>query len=122
MIKHAIIDANVGLGDLLRSDISAGTYTGSNFLEHVRRSVMVKQDIVSKDFKETGLRRILNLGHTVGHAFESHALRHGIPIAHGYAVAWGLVTEPPHIAHDSGVADRHHISIGKIHIRELWGI
>ncbi len=93
MIKHAIIDANVGLGDLLRSDISAGTYTGNNFLEHVRRSVMVKQDIVSKDFKETGLRRILNLGHTVGHAFESHALRHGIPIAHGYAVAWGLVTE-----------------------------
>ena len=41
---------------------------------------------------EQGLRKALNLGHTVGHAFESLALQR-TPVLHGYAVAWGLVCE-----------------------------
>ena len=40
-----------------------------------------------------GLRKALNLGHTVGHAFESLALERHTPVLHGYAVAWGLVCE-----------------------------
>ena len=39
-----------------------------------------------------GIRKALNLGHTVGHAFESFALKHQ-PVLHGYAVAWGLICE-----------------------------
>ena len=55
-------------------------------------SVAVKQRIVTEDPLEHGLRKALNLGHTVGHAFESFALSH-TPILHGYAVAYGLVCE-----------------------------
>src|SRR5690349_7512386 len=52
-------------------------------------SLRVKADVVSADEKESGLRRILNFGHTIGHALEaatdySHFL-------HGEAVAWGMV-------------------------------
>lgn len=57
----------------------------------VRRSVAVKERIVEEDPTEQGIRKALNLGHTVGHAFESMALAEGRPVLHGYAVAWGLV-------------------------------
>ena len=55
-------------------------------------SVKVKQRIVTEDPTEQGIRKALNLGHTVGHAFESFALR-SKPILHGYAVAYGLISE-----------------------------
>ena len=65
----------------------------------VADSVQVKQRIVLEDPREQGLRKALNLGHTVGHAFEALSLSHrpssmeGSPILHGYAVAWGLMCE-----------------------------
>ena len=55
-------------------------------------SVQVKQRIVTEDPTEKGIRKALNLGHTIGHAFESLALQRK-PVLHGYAVAWGLVCE-----------------------------
>jgi 3-dehydroquinate synthase len=58
----------------------------------VAESVAVKQRIVTEDPTEQGIRKALNLGHTVGHAFESFALRKK-PILHGYAVAYGLICE-----------------------------
>ncbi len=58
----------------------------------VAESVAVKERIVAQDPHERGLRKALNLGHTVGHALESWALTHQ-PVLHGYAVAWGLVAE-----------------------------
>jgi 3-dehydroquinate synthase len=65
----------------------------------IRDSVRVKADVVSADEKESGLRRILNFGHTVGHALEaatgySHFL-------HGEAVAWGMIAAAA-IARDAG--------------------
>ena len=56
------------------------------------RSVRVKQRIVEEDPTEHGIRKALNLGHTIGHAFESLAMQRK-PILHGYAVAYGLVCE-----------------------------
>lgn len=56
-------------------------------------NVLVKANIVDKDLTESGLRKALNLGHTIGHAFEAYSYEQKSPIAHGYAVAWGLVTE-----------------------------
>ena len=58
----------------------------------IRDSVDVKERIVLADPTEQGLRKALNLGHTVGHALESLALTTK-PVLHGYAVAWGLVCE-----------------------------
>jgi 3-dehydroquinate synthase len=59
-------------------------------LTHViAASVRVKADVVSADEREGGLRMILNLGHTLGHAIE--AATHYTELLHGEAVAWGML-------------------------------
>jgi 3-dehydroquinate synthase len=55
----------------------------------VAASVRVKADVVSKDEKESGLRMILNFGHTIGHAIE--AATNYKQILHGEAVGWGSI-------------------------------
>lgn len=57
--------------------------------EMVRRCVRVKARVVSADERESGLRAVLNLGHTVGHALESGAGYVGL--THGEAVSLGLI-------------------------------
>ncbi len=91
MIKHALLSGEPQLSELLNANLAS--FDPEHMLQLIRASVMVKQQIVSQDPTETGLRKALNLGHTVGHAFESFALSRGKPVPHGYAVAWGLVTE-----------------------------
>ena len=56
--------------------------------EIIRRSLLVKRDVVEKDPKETGLRRILNFGHTIGHAIESEQAGAWL---HGECVAAGMI-------------------------------
>jgi 3-dehydroquinate synthase len=55
----------------------------------VAASVRVKADVVSKDEKESGLRMILNFGHTIGHAIE--AATNYKQLLHGEAIAWGSI-------------------------------
>ena len=55
----------------------------------VLRSVEIKADIVAQDERESGLRRVLNFGHTFGHAIET-ALGYGVWL-HGEAIAAGMV-------------------------------
>ena len=95
MLKHGLINTpSQGkpsmFGELLSFDIE---HPDLNILKRmVAESVNVKQRIVLEDPTEQGIRKALNLGHTVGHAFESLALQRK-PVLHGYAVAWGLVCE-----------------------------
>ena len=49
-----------------------------------------KESVVAEDFREGGRRRILNLGHTAGHAIEAWCMAHGREMPHGIAVAHGL--------------------------------
>lgn len=56
--------------------------------EIIVRSLKIKRDVVEKDPKENGLRRVLNFGHTIGHAIES--LSHGA-LFHGECVALGMI-------------------------------
>ncbi len=60
----------------------------SDLTEIIRRSLMIKADVVEKDPEEKGLRRVLNFGHTVGHAIES--LNAGA-LLHGECVAAGML-------------------------------
>lgn len=55
----------------------------------IAECVRVKADVVSQDERETGLRRILNFGHTIGHALEAETSYK--QFLHGEAVAWGMV-------------------------------
>lgn len=91
MLKHGLISTSVHLDQLLSFDTEKIDYTLLKSL--VGHSVQIKEDIVQKDPLEHGIRKALNLGHTVGHAFESLALAESRPILHGYAVAWGIVCE-----------------------------
>ncbi len=92
VVKHAMLSDRSEFLRLLDHDFSA-PINHNDLLERLRHSVQVKVDIVARDPNEQGERKALNLGHTVGHAFESLAMQRGKPVPHGYAVAWGLVTE-----------------------------
>ena len=92
VLKHALLNDREEFLQLLNHDFNT-TINHDDLLERLRRSVQVKADIVARDPDEQGERQALNLGHTVGHAFESLAMKRGKPVPHGYAVAWGLVTE-----------------------------
>ena len=61
-----------------------------NYQQHIVRCGEIKRDIVAKDPTEKGLRKILNFGHTFGHAIESHCLTTDHSLLHGEAVALGM--------------------------------
>ncbi len=90
MLKHGLISTEQMWAELLNFDIEVPSLT--DLQRMVADSVAVKERIVLEDPTEQGIRKALNLGHTVGHAFESLALMRQ-PVLHGYAVAWGLVCE-----------------------------
>ncbi|MFA6200062.1 MAG: 3-dehydroquinate synthase [Bacteroidales bacterium] len=58
--------------------------------ELIERCIILKEDIVKEDMFEKDKRKILNFGHTIGHAFESIALSKGDDLLHGEAVASGI--------------------------------
>ena len=90
MLKHGLISTEEHWAELMNFDIEAPDLKTLGRL--VAKSVAVKQRIVTEDPTEKGIRKALNLGHTIGHALESLALKRK-PVLHGYAVAWGLVCE-----------------------------
>jgi 3-dehydroquinate synthase len=55
----------------------------------IAEAVRLKSEIVSADERESGLRRVLNFGHTIGHALEAESKYHRF--LHGEAVAWGMI-------------------------------
>lgn len=91
MLKHALLNNREMWTAHLRFDVTAPDWQLLQQL--VQQSIETKQRIVEADPHEKGLRKALNLGHTVGHAFESLAIERNRPVLHGYAVAWGLVCE-----------------------------
>lgn len=91
MLKHGLISDERTWAELVTFDL--GTPDLSQLQHMVAESIKVKERIVEADPHEHGIRKALNLGHTMGHAFESFAMRRGTPILHGYAVAYGLISE-----------------------------
>jgi 3-dehydroquinate synthase len=67
----------------------------SNLSTLIHRSIEIKNEVVTEDPKEHGLRKILNYGHTLGHAIESYFLEseNKEKLTHGEAIAIGMITE-----------------------------
>lgn len=86
MIKHGLIVDKTYFEELKKFDL----HVTQNLID---RSVTIKSEIVLHDFKEKGKRKLLNFGHTFGHAIESYFLANGNPILHGLAVAAGMICE-----------------------------
>jgi 3-dehydroquinate synthase len=64
--------------------------TPDNYQEYLLAAGKLKREIVAQDYKEQGFRKVLNFGHTIGHAIESHCLNKDNPLLHGEAVALGM--------------------------------
>lgn len=65
----------------------------SNWNAVIAHSVEIKNSVVQEDPKEGGLRKILNFGHTIGHAIESFYLNSANHLLHGEAIAIGMICE-----------------------------
>ncbi len=89
VIKYGVI-ADAKLFAFLETNIEKLLARDSLALGHViARSVEIKAEVVGKDERESGLREILNFGHTFGHALESATGYR--KYQHGEAVAWGMM-------------------------------
>lgn len=90
MLKHAII-ADYDFWKKLCKLPMALVNDWNDLIYH---AAFIKCKIVNNDPLETGLRRLLNFGHTIGHSFETFSLRHDAsPLSHGEAVAMGIICE-----------------------------
>jgi 3-dehydroquinate synthase len=94
IIKTAILESDNFIDELVQfssgCNFEKSQYGDSAVLrKFIEKSVMYKAKIVSEDPKESGIRMLLNLGHSFAHALESNA---GLgKITHGEAVAWGII-------------------------------
>lgn len=91
MLKHGLISDDKHWAELVGFNLAQPDL--AQLQRMVAESIKVKERIVTEDPHEHGIRKALNLGHTVGHALESFAMKHGRPVLHGYAVAYGMVCE-----------------------------
>jgi len=91
MLKHGLIKSRTHWDELLAFDLADIDY--SVLQDIIAHSVAIKEWHVLNDLREQHIRKALNFGHTVGHAFESYALYSGRPILHGFAVVYGMITE-----------------------------
>jgi 3-dehydroquinate synthase len=89
VIKHALI-ANTSLWNQITSYRHIDDIPWKLLL---RPSIEIKKRIVEQDPYEGGMRKLLNFGHTVGHALESFSIAKGEALKHGEAVAMGMVCE-----------------------------
>jgi 3-dehydroquinate synthase len=108
VIKAGFI-ADPAILDLIEADPEAArTPAGPHTAELIERSIRVKAEVVSSDLKESGLREILNYGHTLGHAIEKnerYKWRHGAAVSVGMHFAAELGRLAGRL--DDATADRH---------------
>ena len=88
VLKHGLIADEDYFGQ-----VSTQTFDQINWNAVIAHSVDIKSAVVKADYKESGLRKILNYGHTIGHAIESHYLDGPNHLLHGEAIAIGMICE-----------------------------
>ncbi|TAE81924.1 MAG: 3-dehydroquinate synthase [Bacteroidetes bacterium] len=90
MIKHGLIADEEYWDKILKIN----AIDASTLLPLIAGSIKVKVQVVKKDPHEEDLRKILNFGHTIGHAIEAYSLIHDKkPLKHGEAIAIGMICE-----------------------------
>ena len=87
IVKHCLIRDKAKWNEIRVKDIEE-----QDFLDLIKHSVEIKKQVVAEDPTEKGLRKILNFGHTLGHAIETYFLEKK-KLLHGEAVAVGMIAE-----------------------------
>jgi len=90
IIKHSIIRGGEFYSIIRENNLESITNKKELFDKMLELSIKTKIEVINDDLHEKGLRKILNLGHTFGHAIEKAS---GYRIPHGYAVSIGLAIE-----------------------------
>lgn len=76
------------------NNISSKSIFEHDITSLIQTSIEIKNDVVTQDPLEKGLRKILNFGHTIGHAIESYSLANDTnPLLHGESIAIGMICE-----------------------------
>ena len=91
IIKHALISDKNYWEEIKKIDKLSDE--NIDWQRIIKKSTALKTSIVEKDPQENGLRKILNFGHSIGHALESLSLETAHPLLHGEAVAIGMICE-----------------------------
>lgn len=91
MIKHGLI-ADRRYFETVTSKPTQ-EFSQEELVDLIMRSCEIKKTIVESDETENGIRKIINFGHTIGHAIESLSLETDNPLLHGEAVAIGIIAE-----------------------------
>jgi 3-dehydroquinate synthase len=91
MIKHALLSGQEDWNQI--KEYQPEQMNSKKLLPLIRSSNEFKWKVVNQDFNDTGIRRILNFGHTIGHALESLMLQKKLPLSHGEAVIAGMLCE-----------------------------
>ncbi len=100
VLKHSLIASGSSW-----TEVSRQNFLDLDWKKVVPESVEIKQRFVAHDPKEAGLRKILNFGHTIGHAIEAHHLSRQQDLLHGEAIAAGMVAETWLSTLKKGLAD-----------------
>jgi 3-dehydroquinate synthase len=107
IIKHAVI-ADSAMFQFLEKNMEKVERRNRVALDYlIPRNVAIKAQVVTRDEHESGLREILNFGHTFGHALES--VTHYKRYQHGEAVAWGMMAAAL-LGHETGVTRANDVS------------
>ena len=87
----------------------------------IKQSIEIKNEIVSKDLKENGIRKALNFGHTLGHAIESYFLESEDKkqLLHGEAIAIGMILES-HLSYQSNLITKEDFAEIKYIITDVF--
>ena len=88
VIKHCLINDATKFKEITKIN-----WKDNNWEEIVRHSILIKSEVVENDLTEEGLRKILNFGHTIGHAIETTYLEKKNKFFHGEAIAIGMICE-----------------------------
>ena len=112
VVKYGVISSRE-LFDRLNADVKAlFAKDGRALVPAIVESCRIKADVVSKDERESGLRRILNYGHTVGHALE--AVTNYRRFRHGEAIALGMLAAADLAAARGALAERERQALAQL--------
>jgi len=116
VLKHCLI-ANEQMWSSLKEYENLNDI--DNWPEIVEDSIRIKNNVVLEDPKEGGKRKILNFGHTIGHAIETLLLETDHKLLHGEAIAQGMILESK-LCVKKGLLDSSVFEEVKSHIEKIY--
>ncbi|MFN6945764.1 MAG: 3-dehydroquinate synthase, partial [Cytophagaceae bacterium] len=116
VIKHCLI-----ADEKKWSEISQKSLEEQDWKDLITHSIKIKAHITEEDPLEKGLRKVLNFGHTIGHAVETYFLNiPGKRLLHGEAIAIGMIAES-HTAWKKGFISEDNLNSIKSYIFKIYG-